>query len=49
VVILHLGGVHTSQPRALAWGPNRLDVFATGTDSALYHKWWSGTGWGPRR
>ena len=28
-------------------GPNRLDVFAIGTDSALYHKWWDGNAWGP--
>jgi len=31
----------------VAWGPNRLDVFVIGTDSALYHKWWSGSAWGP--
>ena len=30
-----------------AWGANRLDVFVTGTDSALYHKWWNGSAWGP--
>jgi hypothetical protein len=29
------------------WGPNRLDVFVIGTDSALYHKWWNGSAWGP--
>jgi hypothetical protein len=22
-------------------------VFVTGTDSALYHKWWDGSAWGP--
>ena len=26
-----------------SWGPNRLDVFVVGTDSALYHKWWDGS------
>jgi ABC-type taurine transport system substrate-binding protein len=31
----------------VAWGPNRLDVFVIGTDSALYHKWWDGAAWGP--
>jgi serine protease AprX len=31
----------------VAWGPNRLDVFVIGTDSALYHKWWNGASWGP--
>jgi hypothetical protein len=39
--------VCTSQPRVTAWGANRLDVFVTGTDSALYHKWWDGNAWGP--
>ena len=36
-----------SAPRAVAWGPDRLDVFVTGTDGALYHKWWNGSAWGP--
>ncbi len=31
----------------VSWGPNRLDVFVTGTDSGMYHKWWGGSGWGP--
>jgi hypothetical protein len=43
----HLGGTIIGQPRVVAWGPNRLDVFVTGTDSALYHKWWNGSAWGP--
>ena len=30
----------------VAWGPNRLDIFAMGTDSALYHRWWDGANWG---
>ena len=42
-----LGGVCISAPRAVAWGPNRLDIFVVGTDNALYHKWWDGTSWGP--
>jgi hypothetical protein len=42
-----LGGVCTSAPRVVAWGPDRLDVFVTGTDGALYHKWWDGAHWGP--
>jgi len=41
----------TPQPQSsspvLSWGPNRLDVFAVGTDGALYHKWWNGSSWGP--
>jgi hypothetical protein len=36
----------TSGP-VVAWGPNRLDAFVIGTDSALYHKWWNGSSWGP--
>jgi len=31
----------------VSWGPNRLDAFVIGTDSALYHKWWNGSAWGP--
>jgi hypothetical protein len=41
-----LGGVLSSEPRVVAWAPNRLDVFAVGTDSALYHRWWDGSAWG---
>jgi len=29
----------------VAWGPNRLDAFVIGTDSALYHKAWNGSAW----
>ncbi|GGY70572.1 M43 family zinc metalloprotease [Pseudoduganella albidiflava] len=36
----------SSEP-VVAWGPNRLDTFVLGTDRALYHKWWDGSGWGP--
>jgi hypothetical protein len=35
-----LGGVIPSGPDCVAWGPNRLDCFAPGTDNALYHRWW---------
>jgi serine protease AprX len=31
----------------VAWGANRLDAFVIGTNSALYHKWWNGSAWGP--
>ncbi len=41
-----LGGVLESPPNAVAWGPNRLDVFVVGTDSALWHRWWDGSNWG---
>jgi hypothetical protein len=36
----------TAKP-VVAWAPNRLDVFVIGTNSALYHKWWNGSAWGP--
>jgi hypothetical protein len=36
----------SSSPVA-AWTANRLDVFVLGTNRALYHKWWNGSGWGP--
>ncbi|QNE21610.1 Zn-dependent exopeptidase M28 [Kribbella qitaiheensis] len=29
----------------VAWGPDRLDVFVTGPDSALHHKSWNGNTW----
>jgi hypothetical protein len=30
----------------VAWGPNRLDIFALGQDHAVWHKWWNGSSWG---
>jgi|GEM_PF-4664878 len=33
-------------PSAVAWGPNRLDVFMR-EDSTVYHKAWTGTSWWP--
>jgi len=30
---------------AVAWGPNRLDVFALGNDQHLWHDAWTGTAW----
>ena len=41
-----LGGVVLSAPEAVTWGPNRLDVFAVGTDHAMWHRWWDGNSWG---
>lgn len=32
-----LGGIITSDPGAVSWGGNRLDVFARGADSHLWH------------
>lgn len=39
-----LGGVLTSGVAAASWASGRLDVFARGTDDALYHRWYAG-GW----
>jgi hypothetical protein len=36
-----------SDPDAVSWGPNRMDVFVRGTDNALWHTWWDGTAWRP--
>ena len=41
-----LGGIITTAPHAVCWGKNRIDIFARGTDNALYHKWWDGNQWG---
>jgi hypothetical protein len=41
-----LGGIIESPPRVVSWAPNRLDAFAIGTDSALWHRWWDGSAWG---
>ena len=30
---------------ATAWGPNRVDTFVLGGDSALYWKFWNGSAW----
>lgn len=40
-----LSGSLTSAPAAASWGGNRLDVFARGTDNALWHRWWDGSAW----
>ncbi|MDD7942985.1 hypothetical protein PHK61_31740, partial [Actinomycetospora lutea] len=36
-----LGGVLTSEPAAVSWRSDRIDVFVRGTDNALWHKWWA--------
>ena len=41
-----LGGILISPPQVVSWGPDRLDVFAQGTDHALWHRWWDGSSWG---
>jgi hypothetical protein len=40
-----LGGILTSGPDVSSWGSSRLDVFARGTDNALWHRSWNGTTW----
>ncbi|MEG2539289.1 MAG: sialidase [Clostridium sp.] len=42
-----LGGILTSAPAACSFAKNRIDVFARGTDKAMWHKWWNGrwSGW----
>jgi uncharacterized protein YkwD len=37
----------TSDPTAVSWGSSRIDVFARGTDNALWHTWFDGAwrGW----
>ncbi|KAJ6499817.1 hypothetical protein DFH09DRAFT_1289897 [Mycena vulgaris] len=42
-----MGGILVGRPKAVCWGPNRIDLFGIGLNSALYHKWWDGTQWGP--
>ncbi|KAK4644018.1 hypothetical protein QC761_301050 [Podospora bellae-mahoneyi] len=41
-----LGGQIEGDPSVVAWGPNRLDVFAKGKDSAIWYRWWNGRAWG---
>jgi hypothetical protein len=33
----------SSDPAAVSWGPNRIDVFARGTDNALKHIYYNGS------
>jgi hypothetical protein len=41
-----LGGWFTGAPAAVAWGPDRLDVFAVASEE-MYHKAWNGSQWEP--
>jgi hypothetical protein len=41
----NLGGVLASDPAAVSWGTDRIDVFARGADNALVHIWWDGSTW----
>ena len=42
-----LGGVLDGGPAAASWASGRLDVFVTGTDRQLWHRWYEGawSGW----
>jgi hypothetical protein len=42
---LSLGCVITSDPVAVSWGRDRIDVFARGADAALWHIAWDGVAW----
>ncbi|HYR13673.1 MAG TPA: hypothetical protein VEQ67_05565, partial [Mycobacterium sp.] len=42
-----LGGVMTSDPDAASWAAGHVDVFARGTDKALWHRALNGTSWLP--
>ena len=42
--LLPAGRVPHLEPSVSSWAPNRLDVFARGSDNALYHKSWNGIG-----
>jgi hypothetical protein len=33
------------EPAIVAWGPNRLDIFALWSDLSMYHKAWDGSNW----
>jgi hypothetical protein len=36
----NLGGNLYSNPAAVSWGSNRIDVFGIGGDHAMWHKWY---------
>jgi hypothetical protein len=40
-----IGGALTSRPAAVSWGGGRIDVFVRGSDTHLWHRWFSGGGW----
>jgi hypothetical protein len=42
-----LGGKVLGAPAAVAWGPNRLDIFVIGTNRGIFHKAWNGARWLP--
>ena len=42
----HFRGIAKYAPASSSWGQRRVDLFVTGNDNALYHKWWNGK-WRP--
>jgi GH25 family lysozyme M1 (1,4-beta-N-acetylmuramidase) len=42
-----LGGLVAdgTEPAAVSWGPNRIDVFVCGVDGQLWHAYWDGASW----
>ncbi len=38
-------GTFTSGPALTSWTSTRYDIFGRGTDGALWHNWWTGSGW----
>jgi hypothetical protein len=36
-----------SDPCAVSWGPDRLDIFVVGPGQSLFHKAWDGQAWTP--
>src|SRR5580700_255028 len=41
-----LDGKITDAPVVVSWAKNRLDVFARGSDNAVWHIWCDGNQWG---
>ena len=41
----NLGGTITSDPDISSWGLDRVDVFAKGTENALWTRTWNGSAW----
>jgi hypothetical protein len=44
-VSMPVGWSLNSDPAAVSWGKNRIDVFARGIDLGLWHAWWDGAKW----
>ena len=42
-----LGGQILGSPVAVSWGPQRIDLFAVGTNNYIYTKHWDGHHWQP--